>query len=518
MLKRIMGTAQSLIALLSSSRSVKNVLWNLLGGLWTGLLIVIATPWYVSRLGLEGYGILGLWLMMQVMMGLLDIGMGATLVREFADARQDRNGLESKRNLLRTLEIVYWIVALLLTLALVLAAGWVGDHWLKAQTIPNASIGRVIRLMAIALGLQFPYALYSNGLAGLQEHGRMNALQVLGNSLRYGCGAAVLFWRADLVWFFAVQALVAAVQTFATRWVVWGMISEAAARPPAFRLEMFQRLWRFSMGMALTAVSAVLLANVDRIALSKMVPTAELGKYAVAFTATGLLQFGIQPFYRAFFPRYSELVSSGDTKRLREEYLRSCRLMAAVIIPLSIIGWLFAPQLFHAWLGKDDNTIVSVFRWLLVGIASSGLVWLPAAFQQAHGWTRLHVAMIAGALVLGAPVMVWAIKTYGTVGATAVWVLHGTSDITLGLWLMHRRLLVGELVGWYRSVVLPPLLICPPLVGLSWWLMPHGLNRWASLGWIGATGLVVVPAALLLSDYGKGRNQFQPAVTDNSGE
>jgi len=517
MLKRIVAMARSLTSLFRSSRSIKNVIWNMLGGAWAGVLIVLATPYYVNRLGLEGYGIVGLWLMMQVMIGLLDMGMGATLVKEFANVRQNPGDLSPKRDLLKTLESIYWVVSFLFALVLVLSAGWVSNYWLKSIAPPDASLGNAIRLMAITLGLQFPYVLYSNGLSGLQEHGKMNALQMAGNGLRYGGGAAILFWRADLVWFFAAQTLVAAAQTFATRRAVWKMISETGDQPPTFRLRVLQRLWRFSAGMALTAISAVLLANVDRIALSKLMSTAELGKYAVAFTATGLLQMGIQPFYRAFFPRYSELVSTGDSTRLRAEYYRSCRLMAAVIIPLSIIGWLFAPQLFHAWIGRTDTTIISVFRWLLVGITTSGLVWLPAAFQQAHGWTRLHVAMIAGALLLGTPVMIWAIKTYGTVGATAVWVLHGVSDITLGLWLMHKRLLIGDLLSWYRSVLLPPLLVSFPLVGLSFWLMPHDLNRWACLGWVGATGPVVL-AVTVFFHLGEDRNRFLFFSIDAKGE
>lgn len=517
MLNRILGMAESLKAPLGLSRSMKNVIWNLFGGVWAGVLIVLATPWYLSRLGLEGYGIVGLWLMMQVMMGLLDMGMGATLVKEFADVRPDCNGLDFKRDLLRTLESVYWVVALLLTLTLLLAARWIAGHWLKSTALPDANLGTAIQLMAIALGVQFPCALYLNGLAGLQEHGRMNALQIMGNSLRYGSGTAILFWRADLVWFFGVQALVATVQTLATRSALRGMISDAAARPPLFRLEMFHRLWRFSTGMALTAVSAVLLANADRIALSKMLPTADLGKYAVAFTATGLLQMGIQPFYRAFFPRFAELVSLGDTVRLRNEYFRSCRLMATIIIPLGILGWAFAPQLFHIWLGRYDRTIIDVFRWLLFGITCSGLMWLPAAFQQAHGWTRLHAAMIGGALVLGIPTMIWAIKSYGTIGATAIWVLHGVSGVTLELWLMHRRVLVGELVGWYFSVLLPPLLIGLPMIGLSWCLMPIGMDKFIGLGWIGATGLIVIMVAMFYN-FGLAQKAIQPILADNRSE
>ena len=493
-IKRLIGTAS---AVFISSRYATYVAWYLLGGAWAGVLIVLTTPWYVSRLGLEGYGIVGLWLVMQVMMGTLDLGMGATVVRAFAGSRPDREGHEFKRDLLRTLEVFYWGVAVALSVVLVLTSDWIGENWLNSSALSTATMSRALQLMAIALGLQFPAFLYANGLAGLQEHGRMNGLQILGNSLRYGGGVLVLLWRPDVVWFFGMQALVAAIQTMATRRVVWKMIVALAAPQAVFRPDLIRRLWRYSAGMAFTALAAVLMANADRIALSALLPTAELGKYAVAFTATGLLQIGIQPFYRAFFPRYSELVSAGDAVRLRKEYFWSCQLLAIFIIPLGVIGWTFAPELLSSWLGSQDETVTAVFRWLLIGITCSGLTWLPAAFQQAHGWTRLHASMIAGALVLGTPTMVWAILALGTVGATTVWVLHGISGITLELWLMHRRLLVGELAEWYRRVLLPPLVLTLPLVSLSSWAMPKGLGRWESLGWVGATGFVVIAAALV---------------------
>lgn len=486
---------RALFSLRSSSRSLKNVMWNLVGGVWQGLLIVGITPWYVSRLGMEGYGIYGLWLVMQVMLGLLDLGIGASVIKEFADSRADRHEVERRRDLLRTLETVYWGAAILVSAVLVVAAGWIGARWLKTDTLPRGYVADAIRLMAIALGLQFPATLYASGLAGLQEQRRMIALQMLGNALRYGCGAAALLWRTDLVVFFAVQAAVAATQTFATRASVWRLLP-GPGRPPALRWDLLVPLWRFSAGMAFTSASAVLLANVDRVVLSRVAPTSELGKYAVAFTATGLLQLGIQPFYRAFFPRYAELVAAGDAARLRREYFRSCRIMGAVIVPLGAVGFAFAPQLFQAWLGRTDPTIVVVFRLLLVGITGAGLTWLPAAFQQAHGWTRLHVAMMAGAVVIGGAAMPWTIGAYGVAGATAVWIAHGLSEVTLGLWLMHRRLLAGELGRWYRTVVLPPLCASLPIAGLSAWLLPLAPGRWAGLAWAAATGATALAVTL----------------------
>lgn len=479
----------------------RNVLLNLVGGAWSGLLVLISTPWYVAKLGLAGYGIVGLWLMLQVMMGLLDMGIGASLTRGLASARPGSEGLGSRRDLLRTLELLYWGIAAALALVLVLSSGWIAQRWLNAGALPADSLATAMPMLAVSLGLQFPCALYMNGLAGLQAHVHMNAMQIAGNTLRYGAGAAVLLWHADIVWFFGVQIGVAAVQTLATRSLIWQVLSGPGAAAPSFQRAVLAQIRGFSTGMALTAVWAVLLASADRIVLSRMVSADALGQYAVAFAGSGLLQLGIQPFYRTFFPRYAELVSLPDRDGLQREYFHSCRMMAMLLVPLGLVGLVFAPELLYAWLGRRDETITTTFRLLVLGITCSGLCWLPAAFQQAHGWTRLHTQMMAGSVLVGTPLIVLAVPWFGIAGATAVWLLHGLSDVTLGLWLMHRRLLKGELLRWYRSVLVPPLLTAAPLVAAASWLMPAELGRWTGLAWTAAIGALALALAWVLQQY-----------------
>lgn len=475
----------------------RNVLLNLIGGAWSGLLIVVSTPWYVAQLGLAGYGIVGLWLMLQVMVGLLDMGIGASLTKGMASAPPGSAGAAVRRDLLRTLELLYWGIAAALMLVLVVASGWIAHRWLNADALPADRLSTAMLLLAVCLGLQFPGALYQNGLAGLQAHAHLNVMQIAGNTLRYGAGAAVLLWRADIVWFFAVQVGVAAAQTLATRALLWHLLSEPGAAAPAFRRAVLAQVRGFSTGMALTALCAVLLASADRVVLSRMVGTEALGQYAVAFAGSGLLQLGIQPFYRTFFPRYAELVARADAEGLVREYFHSCRMMSMLLVPLGLAGFVFAPELLHAWLGRHDETIVTTFRLLILGITCSGLCWLPAAFQQANGWTGLHTRMMAGSVVLGVPLIVLAVPGFGIAGATAVWLLHGFSDITLGLWLMHRRLLKGELSRWYRSVLGPPLLAAGPLVAAAGWLTPSDTGRWTGLAWAVVAGALALALAFV---------------------
>jgi len=448
---------------------------------------------------MEGYGLLGFWLWLQILLGFCDLGFGAALVREFAGNDGPAGSRSRQRDLLRTMEFVYLAMAAVITTVIWASAHWLANDWLKLEFISRDEAAGAIKWMALALGLQFPFSLYMSGLAGLQVHGRMNLLQIISGTLRHAGGVAILLWKKDLVYFFCAQAVFAGVQTLATRVVLWKLIADPNSGRPSFRLMLLQQVGRFSAGMALSVFAGVALSNVDRLFISRLMTAGDLGRYTLAFTAAGILQMGIQPLYRTYFPRFSELVGMKAAEGLRSEYYQACRLMAKIIIPSSVLAALFAPILFSLWLGRSDGDIVEVFRWLLLGIATAGLMWMPAAFQQAHGWTSLHAAMMGATLCLGTVSLFWTLKYWGISGGTVVWVLHGVSDITLGLWLMHRRLLPGEFAFWYRNVVMPPLLCTVPIAVGSFLIMPANLGPGSGALWAGVTGVMVL-IAIAISD------------------
>jgi len=181
----------------------------------------------------------------------------------------------------------------------------------------------------------------------------------------------------------------------------------------------------------------------------------------------------------------------GDFTALKKEYFISNKMIAIIIISLGILCFFFAEDIFYVWMGNKDQTVIMTFRILIIGIMCSGLGWLPAAFQQAQGWTSLHVKMIFGAIIIGTPLMILAIKNFGVVGGATVWLIHGILEITLGLWLMHRKVLKGELYNWYRSVFIPPLIFALPIVYISFLVKPNNLNKFEIFFWVGITGLIL---------------------------
>ena len=472
----------------SAPRAARNVIWNLAGGASAGVLSVLATPFFVARLGLASYGIVGLWITLQSMLSLLDLGIGPAVIRLIAGA-SGAGARERQRDVVRTLEVGYLLVggalAAIGTMAPRMLSAW-SSHGPVAR---DSAASGALQLIAVALAFQFPGLLYQNALMGLQAQGRMNALQVAGNVGRFGGGAIVLQWRPDIEAFLTWQVVVALLQSVAGHVSFWRLVGRDRAH---VRLRLFGEVRRFAAGMALTSILAVMLANADRLVLGALAGSAALGAYALAFTAAGALQLAIQPFYRAFFPRFAELIAAGSSEaRLWGEYVHACATLAAGIVPLAVVGAVLAPAVLTAWLGQADPTVVTSFRLLLCGGGAAGLVWLPAAMQQARGWTRLHAGMIAGALIIGLPLLPSTIAAFGTPAAALLWLLHGFSGLTLELWLMHRRIFVGRLGTWYRIVLVPPLVIATGVAAAGLALGPAQLGRRAGLAW---AALVLVGA------------------------
>ncbi|MDO8344775.1 MAG: oligosaccharide flippase family protein [Cellvibrio sp.] len=475
---------------------------SFLGGIWTGVLVVSTTPFFVAKLGLEGFGLIGFWQLLLFVSVIFDFGLGASLVREFARYKGNSEPAIKYHELLRTLQLIYAFAALLVGAAIYLAASWLATGWLKLAAISAEEASLLIRLMAGSIALQFITTLYSNGLLGLQKHSAMNAFQMLGNTLKYLGGAGVLIVVNSLTFFFAFQVLAALFVCWLTRRQLIGKLSETEVdRRPTIDFRHVRQLSRYSAGMFLTALCGLLLANVDRIVLSKLVPADDFGKYTLAFTAAGLLQMVILAFYRSYFPRFSELKAGGDNDGLKQSYYQGCRYVGVIIVPAAVAACVFAPELFQVWIGSHDETIITVFRLLIVGTMCSGLMWLPAALQQAVGWTRLHIALMLLALGLGMPCLILGIQAYGTVGATAVVLVHGAIEISLGLWLMNRVLFPGENLRWYGLVLIAPLAACLPVALVSAAFMPSGMDRLFSVGWVGVTGIVMLLSAITLNRH-----------------
>src|ERR1700728_4699398 len=111
----------------------KNVAANYFGQAWQALMSVAFIPLYIKYLGMEAYGLIGVFAVLQAWLVLLDMGMKPTMGREMARFTGGAHNVQSIRDLLRSIEVIGAAVAGAIALGIWAASGWLATHWVTAK-------------------------------------------------------------------------------------------------------------------------------------------------------------------------------------------------------------------------------------------------------------------------------------------------------------------------------------------------------------------------------------------------
>jgi len=474
------------------SRFRVNVAANLLGQGWSALLQLLVTPLYIRLLGIEAYGLIGFFVVLQTTAQVFDLGLAQTTNRELARLSADPERFRIARDLVRTFEVVYWIVGLLIAVVLFLAAPPMAAGLFRAGSLTTGTITEAIRLMALAFALQWPLGLYSGGMMGLQKQPTMNALRVIISTVTSG-GAVLVLWlatpsiRAFMLWQIAAGALaVALVARF-----LWRNLP-VTPLGPRFRLDLLREVWRFAAGMTGLTISAVILTQLDKWILVRVLSLETFGYFTLAVTFANALYLFVTPIFGAVYPRFSVLVAKGDEQVLTRMYHLVTQVMTVVIVPTAVTLSLFSYDILLLWTHNEAvaNSASPIASILVIGSALNGLMNLPYALQLAHGWTSLGLAINVVLTAILAPTIWFAATHYGAIAAALVWIVLNGTYMAAGIPLTHLRLLKGEGVRWIRRDVALPVLAAVGMIVVLASLLPVAQAN--GIGQILMIGLVLV--------------------------
>jgi O-antigen/teichoic acid export membrane protein len=436
----------------------RNIVANLVGSGWTALAGLVFTPLYIRFLGIEAYGLVGFCLMLQTTLLVMDLGLSTTLNRVLARSSAAPEGMSGSRDFVRTTEAISWGTGICVGAALLLLAPSVARHWIGSTAIPSGEILRTLRIICVNLALQFPLGFYMGGLMGLQKQVQVNIVRVLAATAG-GAGAAFVLWKVSptAAAFFSWQVLVTAVQAASAAILLWTGLPGRAGKP-RFEFGLFRKEWRFAAGMTCISISGLVLTQMDKVVLSRILSLSSFGHYTLAgVVSTGLYMF-IIPVFNAVFPRFSALVAARDEKELRLLYHRGAQFTAVLLLPVASVLALFPREILLLWTNDREIALAAapLVSALTLGTALNGLMHIPYALQLAYGWTRIAVAINLLLVAVLLPAAVFLAGAFGAPGGASAWALLNILYMAVGIPLTHRRVLPGESVRWFREDFLLP--------------------------------------------------------------
>ena len=476
----------------------KNIIANMVGNGWAAILAVALIPLYIHLMGIESYALVGFFAAMQSVFLLLDIGLAATITREIARLSTKNNSEKEKRNLLRTLEIVYWILAIIVLILIINSAPWISTKWLSASQLSPETIERAVSLMGWTIAARMPLALYYGALQGMQRQVLQNTIKVILGTIQH-VGVVIFLWLTSptIESFFLWQAVTGVLGAGFVAVILWSCLG--GNQKARFEPYLFSKLWRFASSMGVISILSTMALQLDKLVLSKMLTLEKFGYYALASSLAMGLSVIVSPIFTALYPRFTQLVAANDETSLRYLYHKSCQLVTVVAIPVALVISFYSLDILKLWTFNDtisehSSLILSI---LIAGSAVNSLMNIPYALQLAYGWTTLTIYTNSIAIAVLVPMLVIMVAWYGAVGAAAFWVALNVGILTINMPIIHKKLLKGELSRWLVFDLVLPGTAALLIVSISWLIFPPDLGVVGQIGWIGFVLIASLSASLV---------------------
>ncbi len=405
----------------------KNISANIFSNIWLAVLMLLLAPLYIRFLGVESYGLIGFYLSWIAILGILDTGISATATREIAWLAARPKEREKIPVLLKSMEVVYWGIVLILGAGILAGAWFFGMNWFQTKSLPPELVREALMLMAISLVAQVPSGFYSAGLMGLQRQVECSGLLAFFGTIR-GFGAVAVLWLIgpDIRVFFLWQIVACVLQTGFMRWLLWRRIN-IERYPAKFSIMILHSVKVFAGGMILITALSIVITQMDKMLLSRMVSLETFGFYMLAWTVASGLSRLATPLMQAFGPRFTELVSKENDELLAKQVHLASQLMSVLILPpAALIIFCSKPILFF-WTG---NPSIAVGAWpilsaMVVGTVLSSCSYPALSILYSRKQLRPVVIMNLISLLILLPLLIMLIIHFGVMGAAFCWGLYG---------------------------------------------------------------------------------------------
>lgn len=474
----------------------RNLIVGLANSIWSALVGLAVVPFYLKYLGVEAYGLIGFFVMLQAIIQLLDMGLAPTVNREVSRCAAEGK-IGKAGGLLHTLAVVYWGVAAAIALLFLVSAELVSEHWLQSKNLPSQTVTHAVILMGVVLACRWPIGLYQAALIGahrLSVSSQINMVMVTTSSV--GAVIVLAYVSATITAFFLWQACVGLIYALVMRGAAWRIVGRNhSAR---FDFSQIRRVGKFSLGVGGITVAGLFLTQIDKVILTKTLDLSSVGKYMIASTVASSLYIIVHPVFNIAYPKFSSLIALERHEQLLSEYGMASRLLAALLFPSAMLLILVAEPLVGLWTQNPElaSEVAPVASLLLLAYALHGVMYIPHALMLAHGETRpmypIYITLICGTV----PITIAMSFTYGVMGGAAAQLLLFVSYLAVGIWVAHRNYLYHYGKTWLGRDVGVPLV----LSALGWvvggvFLMPlcedvisqflTGLALWVTVVFLG---------------------------------
>lgn len=484
-----------------------NLIANYIGHVWVALMGLLFIPIYIKYLGIEAYGLIGLFAVLQAWLSLLDMGMAPTLNREFSRFNGGANGAIRIRDLLRSVEWIMLAIALLTGAAISISSSWLAAHWINSSNLSYEVVTKALSLMGIVTSLRFIESIYKSALLGLQRQVIYNALNCMLATFRGFGAVGILAWISPTIEaFFIWQGVISLLSLGCMAAFVYCCLPKTVRRGK-FSFQALNDVGAFASGMMGITFLSLLLTQVDKLLLSKLLSLEDYGYYMLAAVAAGSLYSLNNPIIQAFFPSLNSLHAENKNEKLINRYHQGCQLVSVFMGSAAVIIIVFSKTILELWtndieLAKQSYILLSL---LALGNLLHGVMAIPYQAQLVYGWTRLSIYLNIISVIVVVPALLLITPHYGAEGAAWVWICLNVGNVFFGIHFMFRKIMATEKWSWYIDDVFKPIFSAILIASFIHLIIPKIFQETYKALFLISTSILVFLASSLSATHVRGQ-------------
>lgn len=479
---------------------LSNAAWNFLGYAVTVAVAFVMCPLLVGRLGDQQYGVWSLVEATVAYFALLDLGIGASVVRYVAKFEAVKDRVQLNRVFNTTFTLFFGIAAVTVAVSIGLALCWP-----RPLGVPE-ELATTTRLLLVLLGcnvaMEFIAGMFGSVLFGLGRFpGRVSTEIVLRLA-----GAAGMVALLDSGHGIVAIALLSLVLTF-VKGCLWGVVAFLHLPELRFSFALVDRgTFRSIRGYSLLAFM-IMMAGRLSFSSSPIIIGTLLSPESVAYFVIGArlvdyVKFGSGSLTGVLTPAVSSFEARGDVVAIQRLFADATRYVVWLVLPVELGLILLGKDFLSLWLGVrladlSYNSMVILALPLVLVLSQS----ISGRILYGIGRLRWLTAILFAEAAVNLALSVLLVRRYG-IGGAALGITLPNVVANIAIAYYTCRLIQVSFVRYLRLSFAKPL-VAGPLATAVWlaagWLYP--ITDWQRFVLVGAAGTLVYAGFALALEF-----------------
>ncbi len=314
---------------------------------------LISVPLTLNYLGAERYG---LWMVISsviAMLGFADFGVGNGLMNAVANAYGKDDRALIRQHIINAFTVLGIIAAVTLFMFFLV---YPFIPWYKVFNVTSpiavAEAGPSVAVFATCFALNIPASVVIRAQMGLQKGFSANMWQAAGNILALLAVCSVIYFEGGLPWLVGTMIGVPLV-TLLANFIFFIYRNDYFCMPMRIDWAKAKSLLRSSGLFFILQISSIFASQADNLIIAQKLGAEAVATYAVAFKLFALPGMLIGFLMGALWPAFTEAHSRGDSRWIRDSFIKSLRYSLFINVPVTIVLVVFGQWIIGKWVSHS---------------------------------------------------------------------------------------------------------------------------------------------------------------------